>query len=77
AMSYEESLRGCPACRRETWHGRDVVDVYRSKALTAASHLITIYNDVCIPWRCLECGRLSRGKAARKPFWAPERSNGQ
>ncbi len=62
-MSYEESLRPCPVCQRETWHGRDVVDVFRAKSLTALSHAITVFNNVCIPWRCLDCGRKSRGKA--------------
>jgi hypothetical protein len=62
-MSYEESLRDCPTCRRETWHGRDVVDVYRARKWTLFSHLITIYNDLVIPWECLGCGRRARGKA--------------
>ena len=66
-MSYEESLRLCPSCRRETWHGRDVVDVFRPIALTAVSHLITVVNDLCIPWRCLECGRRTRGRTTQKP----------
>jgi len=61
-MSYEEDFRPCPACRGETWHGRDVVDVLRPRALTAVSHLITVFNDLLIPWRCLDCGRRSRGK---------------
>ncbi len=62
-MSYEESQRDCPDCGRPTWHGRDVVDVFRPKSLTALSHLITIYNDMVIPWRCLDCGRRARGRA--------------
>src|SRR4051794_25848676 len=72
AMSYEEACRYCPACRKETWHGRDVLDVFRPRSLTVFSHLITVFNDVCISWRCLECGRRSRGrvrpgKTARAP----------
>lgn len=65
-MSYEEALRFCPGCRRETWHGREVVDVFRPRSLVAASHLITVFNDLCVPWRCLECGRRTRGKAPEK-----------
>jgi hypothetical protein len=63
-MSYEESFRHCPACRRETWHGRDVVDVFRPRSLTLVSHFITLYNDLVIPWRCLDCGRQTRGPAS-------------
>jgi hypothetical protein len=66
-MSYEESLRDCPGCRREAWHGREVVDVYRPRSLTLFSHLITLYNDLLLPWRCLDCGHRSRGRGRRRP----------
>lgn len=65
AMSYEESSRYCPSCGRPSWHGRDVVDVFRPRSLTVFSHLITVFNDLLIPWRCLDCGRRSRGKAGQ------------
>ncbi len=55
-MSYEESFRQCSKCRRMTWHGREVPDVYRSYWLTVVSHLITVYSDMLITWICLDCG---------------------
>ena len=69
-MSYEEAFRFCPGCRRQTWHGRDVIDVFRAASLTVFSHLITVFNDLVISWRCLDCGRRSRGRA-RPPASRP------
>jgi hypothetical protein len=59
-MSYEESLRTCSACGRPTWHGRDVVDVFRARKLAVFSHAITLWNDWLVPWRCLTCGHTGR-----------------
>ena len=56
-MSYEEAFRRCPRCGVETWHGRDVLDVYRHTWLTALSHLVTVGNDLFVPWRCLTCSQ--------------------
>jgi hypothetical protein len=67
-MSYEEARLDCPACGRETWHGRDVADVFRSRGLTALSHLITLSNNLLIPWTCLGCGRRTRGRPKPGPY---------
>jgi hypothetical protein len=60
-MSYEESSRYCPRCDRLTWHGRDVVDVFRARSLTLLSHLITLWNNRMSPWQCLDCGHKAIG----------------
>jgi hypothetical protein len=73
-MSYEESLRACPHCGRATWHGRDVVDVFRPRSLTVFSHLITLWNDLAVPWRCLDCGRSGR-RSAHPPAHDPPASS--
>jgi hypothetical protein len=70
-MSYEESSRYCPQCGRATWHGRDVVDVFRARSLAVFSHLITLWNDHVIPWRCLDCGRRGRGRGPAHPGTGP------
>ena len=64
-MSYEESLRLCPKCKKATWHGREVPDVYKSYWLTLPSFLITVYSDLFIRWKCLDCGRKGRAKAVK------------
>ncbi|GAC1474277.1 MAG: hypothetical protein NVSMB9_24330 [Isosphaeraceae bacterium] len=62
-MSYEESFQFCSGCRRETWHGRHVADVYRARSLVTLSRLITVFTDRFVAWRCLDCGVRTRGKA--------------
>jgi hypothetical protein len=64
-MSYEEDLRPCRHCGQPTWHGREVVDVFESGWLAVFSHLITLYNDLLVSWRCVVCGGRSRGRALR------------
>jgi hypothetical protein len=72
-MSYEEVDRFCPRCGRDTWHGRDVFEVFRAGSLTALSHLITVWNDLFIPWQCLDCGRRSRRRSGPRPTERGER----
>jgi hypothetical protein len=67
-MSYEEAPLDCPRCKEETWHGRDVADVFQARSLAVFSHMITVYNDLIIPWRCLRCGRERRGRAPSGPY---------
>ena len=68
-MSYEEARLDCPRCRRETWHGRDVADVFRARSLVASSHVILLFTHFFVAWRCLECGGRTRGRAKPVPYF--------
>lgn len=62
--SYEEDFRPCKRCGERTWHGRNAPGVFSDASLTVFSHLITVYTDVLVPWRCLTCGAKARGKSS-------------
>ena len=67
-MLYDEAPFDCPRCRHRTWHGKNVVGIFRARSLTALSHAITVFNNRVVPWRCLDCGNKRWGRADPGPY---------